>query len=198
MSSVGPSRSAYAALAAIIVALDQATKMLVDHFMTLHESRLLVDGVLRLTYVQNRGAAFGILSDADLPYQSLLFAVVSLGALGAIAAYAWKLPARSVLPRRRWPSSWGRARHPYRPRAAGLRDRLRGRGTGAAITGRPSTSPTPPSAWESSFASSSTSCHPGRPSSPPPVRAGPGGRGPRWTPATRGRGRSHVLGRESE
>ena len=98
MSSVGPSRSAYAALAAIIVALDQATKMLVDHFMTLHESRLLVDGVLRLTYVQNRGAAFGILSDADLPYQSLLFAVVSLGALGAIAAYAWRLPARSALP----------------------------------------------------------------------------------------------------
>ena len=32
--------------------------------------------------MQNRGAAFGILSDADLPYQSLLFSVVSLLALG--------------------------------------------------------------------------------------------------------------------
>ena len=47
---------------------------------------------------KNRGAAFGILSEADLPYQSLLFAVVSLAALGAIAAYAWRLPARSRLP----------------------------------------------------------------------------------------------------
>src|SRR5262249_26906725 len=98
MNPAGPRRSAYAALSAVIVILDQATKMLVDRLMTLHESRLLVDGVLRLTYVQNRGAAFGILSDADLPYQSVLFAVVSLAALGAIAAYAWKLPARSRLP----------------------------------------------------------------------------------------------------
>jgi len=91
-------RTVYVVIAALVVAFDQLTKMLVDRFMSLHESHLLVDGLLRLTYVQNRGAAFGILSDADLPYQSLLFAVVSLAALGAIAAYAWRLPARSRLP----------------------------------------------------------------------------------------------------
>jgi len=91
-------RAIYVVIAALVVALDQFTKMLVDRFMSLHESRLLVDGLLRLTFVQNRGAAFGILSEADLPYQSLLFAVVSLAALGAIAAYAWRLPARSRLP----------------------------------------------------------------------------------------------------
>jgi signal peptidase II len=91
-------RTIYVVIAALVVVFDQLTKMLVDHFMNLHESRLLVDGLLRLTYVQNRGAAFGILSEADLPYQSLLFAVVSLAALGAIAAYAWRLPARSRLP----------------------------------------------------------------------------------------------------
>jgi len=94
----GSDRTAYLVVAAVIVVLDQFTKMLVDHFMNLHESWLVIDGVLRLTYVQNRGAAFGILSDADLPYQPLLFAVVSLAALGAIAAYAWRLPARSRLP----------------------------------------------------------------------------------------------------
>jgi len=98
VKSPGSDRTIYVVIAALVVALDQLTKMLVDHFMSLHESHLLIDGVLRLTYVQNRGAAFGILSDADLPYQSLLFAVVSLGALGAIAAYAWRLPARSRLP----------------------------------------------------------------------------------------------------
>jgi signal peptidase II len=98
VKSPGSDRTIYVVIAALVVALDQLTKMLVDRFMSLHESHLLIDGVLRLTYVQNRGAAFGILSEADLPYQSLLFAVVSLGALGAIAAYAWRLPARSRLP----------------------------------------------------------------------------------------------------
>ena len=58
---------------ALIVCLDQVTKALVDRYMALHESRAIVDGLVRLTYVQNRGAAFGILSDADLPYQSVLF-----------------------------------------------------------------------------------------------------------------------------
>jgi signal peptidase II len=94
----GSDRTVYVVISALVVVLDQFTKMLVDRYMSLHESWLVVDGVLRLTYVQNRGAAFGILSDADLPYQSLLFAVVSLAALGAIAAYAWRLPARSRLP----------------------------------------------------------------------------------------------------
>ena len=98
MRTTGPDRKIYVAISALVVVVDQLTKMLVDRFMNLHESRLLVDGILRLTYVQNRGAAFGILSEADLPYQSLLFAVVSLAALGAIAAYAWRLPARSRLP----------------------------------------------------------------------------------------------------
>ena len=98
MKAAGSDRTIYVVIAALVVVLDQFTKMLVDRLMNLHESRLLVDGILRLTYVQNRGAAFGILSEADLPYQSLLFAVVSLAALGAIAAYAWRLPARSRLP----------------------------------------------------------------------------------------------------
>lgn len=98
MKTPGSDRTIYVVIAALVVALDQFTKMLVDRFMSLHESRLLVEGVLRFTYVQNRGAAFGILSEADLPYQSVLFAVVSLAALGAIAAYAWRLPARSRLP----------------------------------------------------------------------------------------------------
>jgi len=98
VTPAGSGRTVYVAIATLVVVLDQITKVLVDRFMSLHESRIIVDGFLRLTYVRNRGAAFGILSDADLPYQSLLFAVVSLAALGAIAAYAWRLPARSRLP----------------------------------------------------------------------------------------------------
>lgn len=99
MSDMSPGRRMYFGVAGLIVCLDQITKALVDRYMALYESRSIVDGLLRLTYVQNRGAAFGILSDADLPYQAALFAVVSLLALAAIAVYAWKLPAGSRLPR---------------------------------------------------------------------------------------------------
>lgn len=86
-------------LMAAIVALDQVTKALVDRWMSLHESRPVVEGLVHLTYVRNRGAAFGLLSDAELPFQSALFSVVSLAALAAIAAYFFRLPDRSRLAR---------------------------------------------------------------------------------------------------
>jgi signal peptidase II len=91
-------RGLYLWISGVVVALDQVAKALVDSMMDLHESHSIIDGLARLTYVQNRGAAFGILSDADLPYQSILFSAISIVALGAIAVYAWKLPAASRLP----------------------------------------------------------------------------------------------------
>jgi signal peptidase II len=84
---------------AAVVALDQLTKWLVVRSLDLHEYHPVVDGLLSLSHVRNRGAAFGILSDADLPYQSLLFSTLSLAALVAIAVYAYRLPAEARLPR---------------------------------------------------------------------------------------------------
>jgi signal peptidase II len=98
MSERGP-RGLYVWIMAAIVVFDQATKLVVDRWMALHESLEVIDGFLRLTYVRNRGAAFGILSDAELPYQAALFSLLSLGALFAIALYAWRLPAESRLPK---------------------------------------------------------------------------------------------------
>ena len=92
------SRRPYLMLLLAVVAVDQATKRLVDRVLDLHESRVVVEGLMSLTYVQNRGAAFGVLSDAQLPYQSILFSMISIAALGGIAAYAWRLPAASRLP----------------------------------------------------------------------------------------------------
>ena len=98
MSEAPRGRGLYLWIAAAVVTLDQITKVLVDRFMSLHESWTVVEGLARLTYVRNRGAAFGVLSDADLPYQSVLFSAVSLAALLAIAAYAWRLPTHTMLP----------------------------------------------------------------------------------------------------
>jgi signal peptidase II len=91
-------RLAYLLVLLAVVGTDQATKQLVRTRLDLHEYRPLVTGVLSLSHVRNRGAAFGILSDADLPYQSALFAILSVVALAAIAAYASRLPATARLP----------------------------------------------------------------------------------------------------
>lgn len=99
MSPMSAGQRMYFGVAGVIVCLDQITKVLVDRFMALYESRPVVEGLVRLTYVQNHGAAFGILSDAGLPYQSVLLAIVSLVALAAIGVYAWRLPAGSRMPR---------------------------------------------------------------------------------------------------
>ena len=45
----------------LLVALDQATKHVVRASFALHESRPVIPGFFSLTYVQNRGAAWGIL-----------------------------------------------------------------------------------------------------------------------------------------
>jgi len=98
VTSPVPARSFYLGIAGIVVALDQVTKAVVDDVLALHESRVIVEGLVRLTHVQNRGAAFGILSEAGLPYQAVLFSVVSLVALLAIGLNAWRMPVESRLP----------------------------------------------------------------------------------------------------
>jgi signal peptidase II len=86
-------RRVYLLVAAGVVVADQITKRMVARMIELHDSHEIVPGLASLTHVRNRGAAFGFLSNADLPYQSVLFSVLSLVALVAIAAYAFKLPA---------------------------------------------------------------------------------------------------------
>ena len=45
-----------------LIVVDQATKWLVRAHFALHESRPVINGFFSLTYVRNRGAAWGILS----------------------------------------------------------------------------------------------------------------------------------------
>jgi len=86
-------------LIGLVVALDQATKALVVRRLELHDYVPLVDGLVSLSHVRNRGAAFGLLNDWNLPYQAQLLSLLSLAALGAIAAYFLRLPATARLPR---------------------------------------------------------------------------------------------------
>ena len=61
---------------AVIFFFDQLTKILITKALSLHQSVPLIRGVLHLTLVRNRGAAFGIFKD-----QAPLFILASLIAI---------------------------------------------------------------------------------------------------------------------
>jgi signal peptidase II len=86
-------------LVATIVVLDQITKALLKASLQLHEYKPVIAGLLSISHVRNRGAAFGLLNEAGLPFQGLLLSAVSFMALGAIAVYALRLPEGARLPR---------------------------------------------------------------------------------------------------
>ena len=72
----------------IIVAaifLDQITKWLTVIYLDLGESFPLIDGVFHFTYVQNRGAAFGMLQD-----KRWVFLIISSITIVFMAVYLWK------------------------------------------------------------------------------------------------------------
>jgi len=77
-----------AAIASVVIGLDQATKWLVARELVLGESVAVVPGLFHLTLVHNTGMAFGLLSSVDLPYKSLLVTLLSMAALGAVLYYA--------------------------------------------------------------------------------------------------------------
>ena len=66
----------------LVVLLDQITKLIVISKMTLGESVPLIDGVFHFTYILNKGAAFGMLSD-----HRWIFIVLSTVAVLGIGAY---------------------------------------------------------------------------------------------------------------
>ena len=64
------------------IALDQLTKLIVDRTMALGESIPLFEGVLHITYIRNRGAAFGMLAD-----NRWVFLTVSTVVIVVLAAF---------------------------------------------------------------------------------------------------------------
>lgn len=65
--------------------LDQLTKLLVDYYMEIGDSIPLIDGVLHITYIRNKGAAFGSMDN-----MRPVFMIGSVLALIAIAAFLIK------------------------------------------------------------------------------------------------------------
>lgn len=69
-------------LAAGVVVIDQLTKAWLVGQLQPGESMQVIGDLVRLTFVQNSGALFGLFKDS-----ALLFGIVSLGVVGAIVWY---------------------------------------------------------------------------------------------------------------
>lgn len=86
----------FVALAGAVIAVDQWTKRLAEeHLLESGVRSVPIPGtgdLLRLTYVENRGAAFGLLQN-----QTLFFVLVGVVVIGVIAASYRYLPRSGVL-----------------------------------------------------------------------------------------------------
>ena len=70
----------------IVLILDQATKIFIDRTMDLHSSITVVENFFNITYIRNKGAAFGFLAETSfrLPFFiliSIIAVVVIIGIL---------------------------------------------------------------------------------------------------------------------
>lgn len=74
--------------AAAVVVLDQITKALCLAYLPLHSRMPLVEGMLTLTHVRNRGMAFGLFSGIDASWLRWVLVLVAIAAVGIIWSYA--------------------------------------------------------------------------------------------------------------
>lgn len=80
-----------------VVVLDQLTKLWVVRSFVLNESLEIVPGYFNLTYLTNKGAAFGFLAGQTGAWRHYFFLVLGTVALGVIGAIWWRLRHAHVL-----------------------------------------------------------------------------------------------------
>lgn len=78
-------------LPVVIVALDQLTKAIVRARLPLHESVVVIPGLMDFTHVRNTGAAFGFLDAVDFPFKTVAIALIATAALIGVGMYAASL-----------------------------------------------------------------------------------------------------------
>ncbi len=94
-----PSRGLMLGIVTGIVLLDQLSKAMVHAWLPLYSSVTIIPGLLDFSYVQNTGAAFGLLNAVDLPFKRALMTAIGLFALIAIGLYAVRVPPSQPLAR---------------------------------------------------------------------------------------------------
>jgi len=75
---------------AVVTLFDFITKAYISSTMSLHESFVVIEGFLNITYVRNPGAAFSFLADAPAMFRSIFFMSVTVLAIVLVLYYIAK------------------------------------------------------------------------------------------------------------
>ncbi len=67
-------------VSAVVLVVDQLTKVYIDRTMQLYQSIPVIDGLFNITYLRNKGAAFSFLADASwrLPFFIAISVIASV------------------------------------------------------------------------------------------------------------------------
>lgn len=68
-----------------ILILDQITKAVIQFYMVPYQSIRVIEGFFNITYVLNKGAAFGIMSQTNSSLRTPFFIVITLSAIGMLS-----------------------------------------------------------------------------------------------------------------
>ena len=74
----------------LVVVIDSLTKWLVQQNLPLYGEIELIPGLLRLTHLENPGAAFSLFADSPGPWAARLLLLFSVVALVIIAVLLWR------------------------------------------------------------------------------------------------------------
>ena len=71
-------------IAALVLLVDQATKLMIYHGLPLYDEIDVVPGFFSIVHFHNPGGAFGIFADTESGFRHIFFMVVSILALGLV------------------------------------------------------------------------------------------------------------------
>jgi signal peptidase II len=77
-------------IAVIVLLLDRIAKWAIASNIALHDSVVVIPGFLRLTHVQNTGAAFGLFAESSFQWKVGALVSFSILALVIVSALLWK------------------------------------------------------------------------------------------------------------
>ena len=83
-------RKYYFLIAVIVLVLDRIAKWAIASNIALHDSIVVIPGFLRLTHVQNTGAAFGLFAESSAQWKAAALVSFSVLALVVVSALLWK------------------------------------------------------------------------------------------------------------
>ena len=84
MTAASRSMWPFGVLAAFVFAADQVTKHAVEKYTASGSLHVLIPGFLNLVHTSNRGVAFGMFSDSEMPWRAPVLVAFSIGVMSLI------------------------------------------------------------------------------------------------------------------